>query len=266
MLSRMKLAAKVALGMRRGRDVTVLPDDIFVVSYPRSGNTWTRFLIGNLESDCEPITFDNIERKVLDIYTKTDFQLLKVPSPRIMKSHEYFDPRYKKVIYIVRDPRDVAVSYYYYHMKMRKIDEHYPIDEYASNFICGRLSYYGSWGENVGSWLGARQDDKLFLLIKYEDMVENLAKELRRIVLFLGITVTEKRLREIMKLSSFIHMKQLEKRECNTWERIKKSRKDIFFVRSGKPGEWKSKLSDRSAAKIVAAWGKLMNHLGYLAR
>jgi len=45
---------------------------------------------------------------------------------RIIKSHEYFDPRSKKVIYIVRDPRDVALSYYDFSRKYRQIDDSYP--------------------------------------------------------------------------------------------------------------------------------------------
>jgi len=44
--------------------MTVFPDDLFVVSYPRSGNTWTRFLLGNLIYQDEPITFANVERRL----------------------------------------------------------------------------------------------------------------------------------------------------------------------------------------------------------
>ena len=40
-----------------------------------------------------------------------------LPRPRVLKSHESFQPHYPSVIYIVRDPRDVAVSYYHHAMK-----------------------------------------------------------------------------------------------------------------------------------------------------
>ncbi|MGH9453777.1 MAG: hypothetical protein ACRD2O_07390, partial [Terriglobia bacterium] len=51
-----------------GRMLNILPDDIFLVSFPKSGNTWTRFLIGNLVHPEELITFANVSRIVPDIY------------------------------------------------------------------------------------------------------------------------------------------------------------------------------------------------------
>ena len=157
MIDRIKETAKVLLGRgKAGRNLTVFPDDIFIVSYPKSGNTWTRFLVGNLVYPKDVIDFSNIELKVPDIYQNINDILLRIPRPRILKSHEYFDPRYKKVIYIVRDPRDVAVSYYYYHIKVRRIDDKYPIDRFIQRFIRGELDSFGSWEENVGSWMGVR--------------------------------------------------------------------------------------------------------------
>src|ERR1700722_19148960 len=47
-----------------GRSFQVFSDDIFLVSYPKSGNTWTRFLLGNLMNPHEGITFANVERKM----------------------------------------------------------------------------------------------------------------------------------------------------------------------------------------------------------
>ena len=129
-----------------GRNFHVFPDDSFIVSYPRSGNTWTRFLVANLVYQDEPVTFANIEQIIPDVYKNTRKQLLGVPSPRILKSHEYFDPRYKRVIYIVRDPRDVVVSYYHYQLKVRRIEDGYPLDQFVSRFVTGDLDSYGMRG------------------------------------------------------------------------------------------------------------------------
>jgi hypothetical protein len=50
-------AGRVLTGKQMaGRNLTVFPDDVFLTSYPRSGNTWTRFLIGNLIYQDEPVT------------------------------------------------------------------------------------------------------------------------------------------------------------------------------------------------------------------
>src|SRR5438552_14985380 len=54
-----------------GRRVEVHPNDVFLVSYPRSGNTWIRFLIGNLAYPDVTVTFANIEHGFLSMYTCT---------------------------------------------------------------------------------------------------------------------------------------------------------------------------------------------------
>ncbi len=95
--------------LRIERDITVYPDDVFLTSYPRSGNTWMRFLVGNLVHEKEAVTFLNLERLLPDMYIHSDRDMRSMPHPRVIKSHECFDPRYKRVVYIVRDPRDVAV-------------------------------------------------------------------------------------------------------------------------------------------------------------
>ena len=81
-----------------GRGATVYPDDVFLVSYPRSGNTWTRFLLGNLISQNEPVTFSNIESRIPEIYFNPDRVLRALPRPRMLKSHECFQPQYPDVI------------------------------------------------------------------------------------------------------------------------------------------------------------------------
>jgi hypothetical protein len=105
------------------RRLTVFPDDVFLVSYPHSGNTSTRFLIGNLLDQEDPVTFGNIESRIPEIYFFPDKVLRRLPRPRILKSHEYFDHRYKRVVYIVHDPRDVATSMYHYSIKRRNVSD-----------------------------------------------------------------------------------------------------------------------------------------------
>src|SRR5208337_5516979 len=110
MIYGIKRVLKSAFGLDiAGRTLAVRPDDTFLVSYPRSGNTWTRFLIANLLHPQEHVTFANIERQVPDAEAQSSRYMRGVPSPRIIKSHSYFHPRYPRVIYIVRDPRDVAL-------------------------------------------------------------------------------------------------------------------------------------------------------------
>lgn len=85
--------ARVVTGRQMaGRNLTVFPDDIFLTSYPRSGNTWSRFLIGNLIYQDEPTTFLNVEERIPEIYFNSDHRLRALIRPRILKSHECFQP------------------------------------------------------------------------------------------------------------------------------------------------------------------------------
>lgn len=277
-----------------GRAFAVLPDDIFLVSYPKSGNTWTRFLLGNLMNPDERITFANVERRVPDIYARSKQSLKRIPRPRVIKSHECFDPRYRRVIYIVRDPRDVAVSCYHYDRKGRNIPDDFPVHTYVTTRFMKTDEYFGtwgehagswlvnsknifqltrlkggflgtpgSWGENVMSWLGARGHDRQFLLVRYEDLLDDTHREMTRIAEFLELNASADRISRAVELSSADNMRKLEARDSNEWVTTKNSRKDIGFVRAAKSGEWKKTLSPESVSLIEEAWGPVMQLLGY---
>src|SRR2546423_7743737 len=99
------------------RGLSVRTRDVFLVSYPRSGNTWLRFLVANALRPEEQATFATVGDVVPDIYDVTNRDLLRLPDPRILKSHEPVDERYRRVAYLVRNPADVALSYYHYLIK-----------------------------------------------------------------------------------------------------------------------------------------------------
>src|SRR5690349_8047723 len=104
-LSKIKNNVKITLGLHRGGwSLHVFSDDRFLVSYPRSGNTWTRFLTANLLFPDREVSFLNIDHLIPDVLNVDRRTLAGIPRPRLIKSHEYFDPRYRRVIYIVRDP------------------------------------------------------------------------------------------------------------------------------------------------------------------
>ena len=248
---------------RPGRSLLILPDDIFLVSFPKSGNTWSRFLLANLLHPEQPATFANIHRLIPDPTgtTKKDFD--RMPRPRIIKSHECFDPRYKRVIYIVRDPRDVAVSQYHYHRKLMRITDDSPIENFVTRFLAGETCPHGSWGQNVASWLATSEKDPRFLWLRYEDMVEDTARELKKIVTFLGLSATVDQIAEAVERSSAASMRNLEKAQTDQCELTKGSRKDLSFVRSAGSGGWRSELPVSQVSRIEGAWGSLMRHVGY---
>lgn len=251
------------LGRKRGRAVTVYPDDRFLVSYPRSGNTWLRFLISNLVDPEKEIGFGNIDEYIPGIYKVHDRDLRRYHRPRILKSHEYYNPAYRKVIYLARDPRDTAVSNYFYQQKIHKLPAKLSLAEYIDYFITGSGYNYGNWGENVGSWLGARLGTADFLLLRYEDLHAQPLDELAKVAQFLELRSDTAILEQALQKSALHRMRQSEVENRQDWKAMRGSRQDLLFVRNGLANHWKTVLSAEAAAKIDAAWGQQMRMLGY---
>jgi len=295
MFGQLKSAVRYALerdpSVRRHE---IWPDDIFLVSFPKSGNTWMRFLLGNLMNPDKSVGFVDIERVVPDIAgsSRADFRGLK--RPRLIKSHDCFDPRYHRVIYIIRDPRDVAVSLYYYAKKVKNIDDSFSLEAFVKRMLVPGRSYNGTWGEHVGSWLvnamniaefsfrnagafshssgseqkatleaGARGHGREFLLVRYEDLLEDTQAQLNRITKFLGLEVSPDRVERAVEQSSADAMRKLESKQNLQWATTRETRKDIPFVRKAKSGQWRTALGADSAAEIESAWGHLMRLTGY---
>jgi hypothetical protein len=264
-------AGRVLAGRQMaGRNVTVFPDDVFVVSYPRSGNTWTRFLIGNLINPDDPVTFANVESRLPEIYFNPDHAMRRLERPRILKSHECFQPQYPRIIYIVRDPRDVAVSFYHHNIKAGNIAENYPLEQFIPRFIKADFdSKWGSWGDHVLSWQRLREGSPGFLLLRYESMKQNPELELARVAAFLqscsfrAIDASSEKLLRAIDLSSPERMRSLEKQQAAEWVLTRNTRNDKPFVRSAIAGGWTAQLPKQSVAAIESAWGEIMQALGY---
>jgi hypothetical protein len=255
-------------GVKRGmglnipnRSLIILPDDVFLVSFPKSGNTWTRFLLANLRFPDEPATWANIDRLIPDPTGTTKKVFDRIPRPRIIKSHECFDPRYPRVICIVRDPRDVVVSQYHYHRKLRKIPDDFPIEKFVTRFLAGQTCPHGSWGQNVATWLYTSEGSPRFLLLRYEDLIADAVRELKKVVDFLKLSATPAQISQAVESSSADQMRKMEK--AGKHSLFKGSRSDMSFVRAAGSGGWRKDLPADQVARIVAEWCHLMHHLRY---
>lgn len=264
MLYGAKLIVETLLGKDHvGRNFGVLPDDTFIISYPRSGSTWTRFLVANLAYPNENVSFASLDSLVPTTALSSRSTLKRARRPRIIKSHNYYDHRYGKVVYVVRDPRDVVLSEYRFHLKGRRIEDGYPVDRFVARFVKGELGEYGSWKENVASWLATRGDHADFLLLRYEDMVEDAPRELTRVAELMGLDAAPERIARAVERSSADNMRTMEKKESEVWVVTKGRRNDIPFVGGATSGGWKKKLPESCVAQIEAAWAPLMRWLGY---
>ena len=266
MIYGIKTVAKYLLGTdKAGRNLKLFPDDTMLVSYPRSGNTWTRFLVANLVFPDREVSFANIESLIPDTSSQSSRALKRTPRPRFIKTHEYFDHRYPRTIYIVRDPRDVALSYYDFQRKYRQIEDGYPLERYVDDFVSGRLvsAPWGTWAENVGSWIHTRSGHPGFLVLRYEDMLADTLGQLSRVADFLRLPPDAQRLQRAVELSSADRMRKLEQQQQDQWIATRNRRKDIPFVRSASSGGWRESLPAACVAQIESAWGKLMTDVGY---
>jgi hypothetical protein len=247
-----------------GRYMTTFPDDVFVVSYPKSGNTWMRFLLGNLVYTDEAVTFANVELRVPSVYGMPNRKLRRLPRPRYMKTHESFHPDYQKVIYIARDPRDVAVSRYHYLVKIKLLSTGSSVDGYVRDFIEDKLNpRFGRWADHVMGWLAMSPSRRDFLFIRYEDLLGDTVRELAKVATLLGIPPHEERLKRAVELSTARRMRALEKKESEKWSTTKGTRASVPFVRAARSGQWSEVLSPESVFAIEAAWGPVMQGLGY---
>ena len=138
---RLLKSAKEKTFLRRAPQIAVHDADVFIVSYPRSGNTWMRFLLANLLAPQETITFRNIENFVPDLH-KSAAVLDNWPGRRYIKSHHRCYDRYPRFLYLYRDGRDAVVS-----------DHHYVTEKKA---FSGDFTVSVNFHHGLPNWLLAR--------------------------------------------------------------------------------------------------------------
>ncbi len=235
-------------------------DDTFIVSYPKSGNTWARFLIGNYITG-NNFDFLNANDFIPDMHASPG-KCEAIQGKRIVKSHLGYQPGYNNVIYICRNPLDVAVSFYYYYLKYHysNIAEKPTFETFLDQFIAGKVEF-GRWDEHVNSWLDHKP--ARFLLVRYEDMVENAEQALREMLVFIFGTVDEERLKKAAEASRFERMAELEQQQKMKHPRHAASDTSIPFVRKGKVGGFKEHFSEEREKAFVEKFAAMMRRLGY---
>ena len=225
------------------------PDDIFVVSYPKSGTTLMQMMVYQLatrgEADFSHITIVSpwFEMELL----RGSPRSLEVPSPRILKSHLKYQtlPKVGRFIYMLRDPRDVALSAYHHHVLMT--GERPRPESFVHRFILGQ-SAFQSWFKHVASWWPHRNDPNV-LFLRYEEVVADLEGTARRVAAFCGIEVREEDLPKILEHCSLDFMKKhQEKFDPRTRKAFLGSGQ---FIREGKTGSGREVLT-RETREVLA--------------
>jgi len=231
------------------------PDDVMIVSYPRSGNTWVRFLLANLMSDSErALDFKEMEELIPDIHSSEHWDRIKsMGSGRFIKSHMPYTAEYKKVIYIVRDGRDVLVSYWHYHCP-----RNYKLD--FSDFLQSSI-WPGQWHKHVRFWLD-RSEKISLLLVRYEDLLTEPEKQLKRMAEFSGLSFDNERIGYSVRCSSFGNLQQIENEKGHP--RIKSKVSGFKFFRNGVTGDWKKCFGPKEKEIFKKYANPVLLRLGYI--
>jgi aryl sulfotransferase len=168
------------------------------------------------------------------------------------------------VIYLVRNPFDIAISYSFhsghqdYAETIRKMND--PNTSVSGDQNSQMRQIMGSWSSHFRSW--TEQTDIPVLLVKYEDMLHDAARELGRVIDFCHIETENvgEEIRRAVEASHFRHLQQLEKEKGFPERPIRSSQ----FFRSGRAGEGKEKLSAALKHQLLEAHSDVMRSLGYL--
>ncbi len=131
-------------------------DDLFIVSYPKSGTTLMQMMLYQMTSagSMEIPHIDCVAPWIELWFLRGMAKMLdSLPSPRFFKSHLRYEwiPKGGKIIYILRDFRDVAVSSYYHFCLVT--GKQPPLNTYIDDFLQKKGPLFGSWFEHAKSWL-----------------------------------------------------------------------------------------------------------------
>lgn len=251
--------------------LTIRPSDVFIVAYPRSGTTWMRFLLANLlnPGKREEINLTNFGNYIPDINLKFNKRPLwmyrYIPNPRFFSIHIQYHPRLPKVVYIVRDPRDVLVSYFHF-KRVSNPDFNLCLRDFVSSFMLDEHQYRGQWDVHVMGWFtAAERIPSRILLIRYEDMQQDTGLILKKVVDFAGLKYSKNQIQEAVEASTFERMTRIEERHGIDNPQVANGRKDERVIRRGKVGAWREELLDGTCVSMTESkYGEVMKLFGYL--
>jgi aryl sulfotransferase len=275
----------------------------WLASYPKSGNTWVRLLLASYRGEAAETIDINLlggdiatSRELFEEFTGVDGSELtqteleryrprvyralaaRQSNPVFLKAHDacsqnrdgewLFPPDITAgVIYLIRNPLDVAVSYAHHtgfapeRIVQMMCDEKFVASRGDISLHAQLPQRLLSWSGHIRSWVD--ESGLPVLVIRYEDLLEQPHAFFRSILEFSGLPIEENRLALSVEATRFGKL-QTQEREHGFHERHAHSKS--FFFRNGKAGGWSSELNLALAQTIIDSHHDMMLRFGYLNR
>jgi hypothetical protein len=235
-------------------------NDLFIVSYPRSGTTWLRFLLFELLTG-EGSEFVSVNARIPYIGKHRGAPHLLPHGGRVIQSHETFLRGVGSAIYVVRDPRSVVLSEYRWQLRTGLSRESF--ESFFAKFLAGKANPYGRWDRHVNAWVRSDLASQGRLhAVRFEDLRTDAAGELGRILGFLGMDVDSSLIDEVVANNDLAEMRAKEER-APTWALGALARPDIPFVNAGSTSMWKEELSPSQVQRLGDAFRGTLTSLEY---
>ncbi len=228
--------------------------DVYVVAFPRSGITWFQNILAGVVYGIDPEYAPDslIQSLVPDVLAKDFYR--RYTTPMFFKSHYLPRPDYKRVVYLLRDGRDVMVSLY--HFKKAETGK-------APDFLWlvrFRQGLSMKWHEHVEAWLSNPYGADM-IVIRYEDLKSDPLEQLRRFCAFVGIDRPDSFLRDVILKASFEKMRE---KEVKYGMDIVHLHPGNFFARRGDVGSYLDEMPKDVLEVFLREAGETLRKCGYL--
>lgn len=218
---------RLAFGIQERRT-----DDIFVVSYPRSGNTWTRYILAYLKAGtAKQLTATDVGNLTPTVYANIP-QANSAISPRFIKTHEPLLHLYPRSLFIHRDPRESLVSYWHFARRTGIFDGSF------SEFLRSNVAIqHQSWKEHMQAMhRKVLSDPRNIHVVRYDHLLNDFQNTVAKVVEWSGIGKGVD-LDAVYKLTAMETMAASDQ-ECNSPFRALSG--ESFFVDRGKGSDWRN--------------------------
>ncbi|XP_043293759.1 sulfotransferase 2A1-like isoform X1 [Cervus canadensis] len=222
-------------------------EDVLLLTFPKSGTNWLIETVCLIYSKGDPkwIQSEPIWDRSPWVENKYGYELLKEKEgPRLISSHlpiqlfpKSFVKSKAKMIYLIRNPRDVFVSGYFFWRSAKFVEKPESLEEYFEWFIQGNMPF-GSWFDHTRGWMSMR-DKENFLILSYEEMKWDTRSTVEKICQFLGKELEPEELNSVLKNSSFQAMKE---NNMSNYSLVKglHLEENAHLLRKGVTGDWKN--------------------------